>query len=59
MAFLMMAATSVFFFAALAVGEKMLGYPVLRQSGDSSLGRRSINWMGGIALFVAVLICLA
>ena len=59
MAFLMMAASSVFFLAALVVGERMLGYLVPRQTGDSSLSYRSVNWMGGLALFMAVLIILA
>jgi hypothetical protein len=59
MAFFMMAAASVLFLSALVVGEEMIRIPVLRQTGDSSLGPRSVNWMGGLALLAAVLICLA
>lgn len=59
MAFVMMAAASVFFLAALVVGEQVLRYPVLRQTGDSSFGPRSVHWMGALALLTAVLICLA
>lgn len=58
MAFYMMAAASVFFLAALVVGERMFVEPVLRQTGDSSLGDRSVNWLGGLALLMAVLIIL-
>ncbi len=59
MAFYMMAAASVFFLTALVVGEKMFGYPVLRQTGDSSLSYQSVNWLGGLALLTAVLIIVA
>ena len=62
MAFMMMAAATLFFLAALVVGEQVLRIPVLpvlRQTGDSSFGPRSVHWMGALALLTAVLICLA
>jgi hypothetical protein len=30
----------------------------ITQTGESSLGRNSINWLGGIALLAAVALCL-
>jgi hypothetical protein len=58
MAFMMMAGASVLFLTALLVGEEQFKVAPVRQTGDSSLGRQSVNWLGGLALLTAVLICL-
>lgn len=57
-AFVAMAAVSILFMAALLVSELALKRPVATQSGDSSLGPKSVNWLGAIAFIGAVLICL-
>ena len=57
-AFMMMASASVFFLTALVIGERMFELSAIRQTGDSSLSHRSVNWLGGLALLMAVLICL-
>ena len=33
------------------------GWRAFTQTGESSLGRNSINWLGGIALLAAILLC--
>ena len=33
------------------------GWQEISQKGESSLGRNSINWLGGLALLVAIAIC--
>jgi hypothetical protein len=59
MAFMMMAGATLLFMAAIVVGERVLEIPTMRQTGDSSLSHRSVNWLGALALITAVLICLA
>ena len=57
-AFVVMASVSILFMAATLVGEWNFKLPSLNQIGDSSLGPKSVNWLGGIAFIGAVLICL-
>ena len=57
-AFVVMASVSVLFMAATLVGEWNFNLPSLNQTGDSSLGPKSVNWLGAIAIIGAVLICL-
>jgi len=33
------------------------GWREITQKGESSLGRNSINWLGGIALLMAIALC--
>jgi hypothetical protein len=33
------------------------GWAGFKQTGESSLGRNSINWLGGLALLAAIAIC--
>ncbi|HEV2695707.1 MAG TPA: hypothetical protein VG347_22660 [Verrucomicrobiae bacterium] len=33
------------------------GWRQIAQRGESSLGRNSVNWLGGIALLTAIAIC--
>lgn len=33
------------------------GWERVTQKGESSLGRNSINWLGGIALLAAIALC--
>jgi hypothetical protein len=58
LAFVLMASVSILFLAALLLGEGGLKLPALNQVGDSSLGPKSVNWLGAMALIGAVLICL-
>ncbi|HZL79029.1 MAG TPA: hypothetical protein VFC17_09255 [Candidatus Limnocylindrales bacterium] len=57
-AFVVMASVSILFMATTLVGEWNFKLPPLNQSGDSSLSRKSVNWLGAIAFIGAVLICL-
>ena len=57
-AFMVMASVSILFVAAMLVDELDLKRPVATQTGDSSLGPKSVNWLGAIAFIGAVLICL-
>ena len=34
-----------------------VGWQEISQKGESSLGRNSVNWLGGLALLVAIAIC--
>jgi hypothetical protein len=56
--FIVIAAVSVLFMAATAVSQVNFKFPALHQTGDSSLGVHSVNWLGAIAFTGAVLICL-
>ncbi len=58
MAFVVMALLSGLLLAATVAGERDIRRPVLYQTGDSSLGPLSVNWLGGMALLGAFLICL-
>ena len=58
MAFALMGPLAVLFLAALVGGEGSLKLPALHQTGDSSLSRKSVNWLGAIAFIAALLICL-
>jgi hypothetical protein len=53
-----MASVSALFMVATMAGEWKLKLPSLKQTGDSSLSRQSVNWIGAIAFIGAVLICL-
>ena len=33
------------------------GWREITQKGESSLGRNSVNWLGGIALLMAIVLC--
>ena len=33
------------------------GWRKITQTGETSLGRNSINWLGGIALLMAIALC--
>jgi hypothetical protein len=55
---MVMASVSILFVAAMLVDELDLKRPVATQTGDSSLGPKSVNWLGAIAFIGAVLICL-
>lgn len=57
-AFILMAAVSTLFLAAIVISEGNLKLPVPLQKGDSSLGRYSVNWLGAVAFLGALLICL-
>ena len=55
--FVVCAVVALAFLAAMAIME-IGGQPMGRnQTGDTTLGRNSINWAGGIALAVAVVVC--
>lgn len=56
-AFLIWALMGLGCLALLARKESVGLWAGLRQVGDTSLGRNSVNWMGVLALFGAVLIC--
>jgi len=58
MAFALIGSLTVLFLAARVGGEGSFKLPALHQTGDSSLSRKSVNWLGAIAFIVAVLICL-
>ncbi len=57
-AFVLMLSVAILFMAAILVGECDIKLPTLNQIGDSSLGPKSVNWLGAIAFIGAVLICL-
>jgi hypothetical protein len=44
--------------AVTVVSEGNFKLPALNHTGDSSLGARSVNWLGAVAFTGAVLICL-
>lgn len=56
-AFVVCAVVASAFLAAMTFMESGLQWPEFKQAGDSSLGRNSINWMGGIAFATAAFIC--
>jgi hypothetical protein len=58
MAFVLMASVSVLFMAAAVVSEGNFKLPALKQTGDSSPGWQSVNWLGAFAVLGAFLICL-
>jgi hypothetical protein len=58
LAFVLMALVSVLFMAVTVVSEGNFKLPALNHTGDSSLGARSVNWLGAVAFTGAVLICL-
>jgi len=57
-AFDTMAAVAVVFLSATMVLETGVKLPRLTQRGDSSLGRNSVNWLAGVAVCLALLVCL-
>jgi formate-dependent nitrite reductase membrane component NrfD len=57
-AFGVMASVSILFMAATLADKWDIKLPARNQVGDSSLGPKSVNWLGAIAFIVAVLICL-
>jgi hypothetical protein len=58
LAFLLMATVSVLFLAVTVISEGNFKLPALNRTGDSSLGVRSVNWLGAVAFAGAVLICM-
>ena len=56
--FVLMASVSILFMAATMAGEGNFKLPALNQIGDSSLGPKSVNWLGAFAFIGAVLICM-
>ena len=46
------------FLAALVWTELQVNWSGFKQVGESSLGRNSVNWLGGIAIVAAIAICL-
>jgi hypothetical protein len=56
--FVLMAMIAAFFMGAFVVSHLDIELPARFQTGDSSLSRHSVNWLGAIALTAAVLICL-
>ena len=58
LAFVLMASVSVLFMVITLVSEGNFKLPKLNQTGDSSLGAQSVNWLGAFALLGAILICL-
>lgn len=38
-------------------GYWVAGWQEITQKGESSLGRNSVNWLGGIALLMAIVLC--
>ena len=58
MAFVLMALVSTLFMAATLVGEGHIKLPALIRTGVSSLGPKSVNWLGAAAFTGAVLICM-
>jgi hypothetical protein len=58
MAFMVMASVSIFFMAATLVSGWNFKLPSLKQTGDSSLSKLSVNWLGAMAFVGAILICL-
>jgi len=57
-AFVLVAVVSVLFMAASVVSGGNFKLPALKQTGDSSLGWQSVNWLVAFAFLGAVLICL-
>ncbi len=58
LAFVLMAFVSALFMAVTVVSEGNFKMPALSRVGDSSLGFRSVNWLGAIAFIGAVVICM-
>ena len=58
LAFALMAFVSVLFMAVTVINEGNFKLPALNHTGDSSLGFRSVNWLGAGAFAGAVLICM-
>jgi hypothetical protein len=58
LAFALMALVSILLLVATLISEGNFKLPKLKQTGDSSLSRKSVNWLGAIAFLSAVLICL-
>jgi len=58
MAFVVMALLSSLLLAATVAGEWDFRRPVLHQTGDTSLGPLSVNWLAAMAFLGALLICL-
>jgi len=57
MAFAAMAAVTILFGAATMARELKFQLPARRQTGDSSLGRHSVNWLAATAFIAALVIC--
>ena len=57
-AFVLMASVTVLFMAASLFSEWSFKFPALKQMGESSLGRNSVNWLGAIAFIGAIIICI-
>jgi hypothetical protein len=58
LAFALMALVTVGFALATLFREMELQWLEVRQTGDSSLGRNSVNWIAGLALGIDLVICL-
>ena len=56
-AFALMAGVACLFAGATVARELDVKMPALTQSGDSSLSRQSVNWLGATAFSAALLIC--
>ena len=57
-AFAIMAAITILIAAATVIQQLEVRLPAMALSGDSSLSRHSVNWLGGISFGAALLICL-
>jgi hypothetical protein len=55
---MLMATVTVLFMAATVISEANIKMPALIQTGDSSLGAHSVNWLGAFAFIGALMICL-
>jgi hypothetical protein len=55
--FALMAIVTIPIMTATVAAELNLKLPVLTQTGDSSLGPQSVNWLGAAAFIAAILIC--
>lgn len=53
-AFIVMASATILFMAATLAGEWQPRLPKLTQTGDSSLGPQSVNWLAAIAFAAAI-----
>lgn len=56
-AFIVCAAIGLVFFAAMSIMESGTEVNGFKQTGDTTIGRNSINWIGGLAIAAAVFIC--
>ena len=56
--FVTMASVAILFLTAFVALEMGIKLPALTQTGDSSLSKKSVNWLAAIAFSAALLICL-